>query len=201
MNNNHNMILKPQRIIQSLINHWQNPRRNTETSLLQSDSQQHKLNLIYVYYNKGDLVNAQKIIQKFIFFYPNQSNLDYVLYMRGLIYIKLDQYFWRKLFRLDLSNYNSEYAQSALHDFYQIILSYPESKYAINSRKHISALKERLAHYDLLIVNFYFRHGEYISVIHRIKKMILYYPNTQSTKIALSLIKKGYKNLIFMEES
>ncbi|WWO97304.1 MAG: outer membrane protein assembly factor BamD [Candidatus Dasytiphilus stammeri] len=200
MNNNRNnflnMMRKYQRTFQSLIKPWNNTP-NSEPFILESDSQQHKLNLIYIYYKQGNLVNAEKIIQKYIFDYPNQSNLDYVLYMRGLIYIRLDQYFWRKLFRLDLSNCNSEYARSALHDFSQLILSYPESKYTINARKHISALKERLANYDLLIANFYFQHRKYISVIHRIEKMMLYYPNTKYTKLALVLIKEAYKKISF----
>ncbi|WWO99680.1 MAG: outer membrane protein assembly factor BamD [Candidatus Dasytiphilus stammeri] len=194
-NNLFGVIITPKRAFQTLIKKWKNSISNKKNFLSESDSQQHQLNLIYLYYNRGKLVNAQKMIQKYISFYPNQSNIDYVLYMRGLIYIRLDQYVWRKVFRLNLSHCNSEYAESALSDFYQLILSYPESKYVINAQKHISALKERLANYELIIASYYFRHEDYQSVIYRIENMILHYPQTKYTKKALSLLKRAYQKI------
>ncbi|WWO98657.1 MAG: outer membrane protein assembly factor BamD [Candidatus Dasytiphilus stammeri] len=199
---NYSIINNPNNFFAMIINHHllfkSLKKRETSSSSKDAfsfDYQQDQLNLIYIYYKRGKLSNVEKIIQQYTSLYPNQSNLDYVLYMRGLIYIKLDQYFWRKLFRLNLSNCNSEYALSAFHDFSQIILSYPESKYVTDARKHLVALQERLANYDLLIAKFYLRHGEYIAVIHRIEKMIRDYPQTKSTQIALSMVKRTYQKM------
>ena len=48
-------------------------------------SQQVQLDLIYAYYKNADLPLAQAAIDRFIRLNPTHPNIDYVMYMRGLI--------------------------------------------------------------------------------------------------------------------
>ncbi|HCR8555449.1 outer membrane protein assembly factor BamD, partial [Pseudomonas mosselii] len=53
-------------------------------------SQQVQLDLIYAYYKNADLPLAQAAIDRFIRLNPTHPNIDYVMYMRGLTNMALD---------------------------------------------------------------------------------------------------------------
>lgn len=53
-------------------------------------SQQVQLDLIYAYYKNADLPLAQAAIDRFMRLNPTHPNIDYVIYMRGLTNMALD---------------------------------------------------------------------------------------------------------------
>lgn len=53
-------------------------------------SQQVQLDLIYAYYKNADLPLAQATIDRFMRLNPTHPNIDYVMYMRGLTNMALD---------------------------------------------------------------------------------------------------------------
>jgi outer membrane protein assembly factor BamD len=53
-------------------------------------SQQVQLDLIYAYYKNADLPLAQAAIDRFMRLNPTHPNIDYVMYMRGLTNMALD---------------------------------------------------------------------------------------------------------------
>lgn len=53
-------------------------------------SQQVQLDLIYAYYKNADLPLAQAAIDRFMRLNPTHPNIDYVIYMRGLTDMALD---------------------------------------------------------------------------------------------------------------
>lgn len=53
-------------------------------------SQQVQLDLIYAYYKNADLPLAQAAIDRFVRLNPTHPNIDYVIYMRGLTNMALD---------------------------------------------------------------------------------------------------------------
>ncbi|EHC76250.1 putative lipoprotein, partial [Salmonella enterica subsp. enterica serovar Montevideo str. S5-403] len=67
-------------------------------------SQQVQLDLIYAYYKNADLPLAQAAIDRFMRLNPTHPNIDYVMYMRGLTNMALDDSALQGFFGVDRSD-------------------------------------------------------------------------------------------------
>ncbi|MEQ9723217.1 outer membrane protein assembly factor BamD [Yersinia alsatica] len=158
-------------------------------------SQQVQLDLIYAYYKSADLPLAQASIDRFMRLNPTHPNIDYVLYMRGLTDMALDDSALQGFFGIDRSDRDPQHAKAAFRDFNQLIQSYPNSQYATDAQKRLMFLKDRLAKHELAIAQYYTKRGAYVAVVNRVEQMLRDYPDTQATRDALPLMENAYKQL------
>lgn len=166
--------------------------------------QQIHLDLIYAYYKSYDLQAANDSIQKFLKLYPNHKNLDYILYMNGIVNMSLDKknwFFLSKYFNIHWDNLNPNYAHNAFHSFLKLIHQYPNSQYCDDAYKRLIILKNRIAEYELSVIKFYYKRNAYISVIVRSEKMLRYFPDTQATLHGLYYMKRAYQNIHLLDQS
>ncbi|AYD43101.1 outer membrane protein assembly factor BamD [Yersinia rochesterensis] len=158
-------------------------------------SQQVQLDLIYAYYKSADLPLAQASIDRFMRLNPTHPNIDYVLYMRGLTDMALDDSALQGFFGIDRSDRDPQHAKAAFSDFNQLIQSYPNSQYATDAQKRLIFLKNRLAKHELAVAQYYTKRGAYVAVVNRVEQMLRDYPDTQATRDALPLMENAYKQL------
>ncbi|MBA0169478.1 MULTISPECIES: outer membrane protein assembly factor BamD [Pectobacterium] len=158
-------------------------------------SQQVQLDLIYAYYKSAELPLAQASIDRFLRLNPTHPNVDYVLYMRGLTDMALDDSALQGFFGVDRSDRDPQYARTAFRDFSKLIQGYPNSQYATDANKRLVYLKERLAKYELSVAQYYTKRGAYVAVVNRVEQMLRDYPDTQATKAALPLMENAYREL------
>lgn len=159
-----------------------------------------KLDLIYAYYKNSDMASAKKIIEDFKRLYPLHPNIDYIMYMEGVINMQLDKDLLYN-FGMIFNERNAIYAYNALKIFSDLLKNYKDSYYLPDAYKRLIYLKNRLAAYELNHVKFYFDRGAYIAVINRVKNMMQYYPETKSTLIALTMMQDAYKALNLYHEA
>lgn len=158
-------------------------------------SQQVQLDLIYAYYKNADLPLAQAAIDRFMRLNPTHPNIDYVIYMRGLTDMALDDSALQGFFGIDRSDRDPSHARDAFKDFSQLLHAYPNSQYATDSRKRLVFLKERLAKYELSVAEFYTKRGAYVAVVNRVEQMLKDYSDTEATRTALPLMENAYRQL------
>ncbi|AJJ20273.1 outer membrane protein assembly factor BamD [Yersinia sp. 2544 StPb PI] len=158
-------------------------------------SQQVQLDLIYAYYKSADLPLAQASIDRFMRLNPTHPNIDYVLYMRGLTDMALDDSALQGFFGIDRSDRDPQHAKAAFRDFNQLIQNYPNSQYATDAQKRLTFLKNRLAKHELAVAQYYTKRGAYVAVVNRVEQMLRDYPDTQATRDALPLMENAYKQL------
>lgn len=158
-------------------------------------SQQVQLDLIYAYYKNGDLPLAQAAIDRFLRLNPTHPNIDYVIYMRGLTDMAMDNSTLQNFFGIDRSDRDPEHARVAFRDFTQLLRGYPNSLYANDARLRLISLKDRLAKYELAVAQFYTKRGAYVAVVNRVEQMLKDYPDTRATKAALPLMENAYRKL------
>ncbi|MCL2891282.1 outer membrane protein assembly factor BamD [Brenneria tiliae] len=158
-------------------------------------SQQVQLDLIYAYYKSAELPLAQASIDRFLRLNPTHASADYVLYMRGLTDMALDDSALQGFFGVDRSDRDPQYARMAFRDFSRLIQSYPNSQYATDANKRLVFLKERLAKYELSVAQYYTKRGAYVAVVNRVEQMLRDYPDTKATKDALPLMANAYREL------
>ena len=158
-------------------------------------SQQVQLDLIYAYYKNADLPLAQAAIDRFMRLNPTHPNIDYVIYMRGLTDMALDDSALQSFFGIDRSDRDPTHARNAFRDFSQLLRTYPSSQYATDAHKRLVFLKNRLAKYELSVAEFYTKRGAYVAVVNRVEQMLSDYPDTEATRTALPLMENAYRRL------
>ncbi|MBW7984541.1 outer membrane protein assembly factor BamD [Enterobacillus tribolii] len=158
-------------------------------------SQQVQLDLIYAYYKSADLAMAQASIDRFMRLNPTHPNIDYVLYMRGLTDMAMDDSALQGFFGIDRSDRDPEHARQAFRDFTQLVQSYPNSQYRADATKRLIFLKNRLSKYELSVAEYYTKRGAYVAVVNRVEQMLRDYPDTRATRDALPLMENAYKQL------
>lgn len=158
-------------------------------------SQQVQLDLIYAYYKSADLPMAQAAIERFARLNPTHPNIDYVMYMRGLTDMALDDSALQGFFGVDRSDRDPQHARAAFRDFSQLIQAHPNSQYVTDAQKRLVYLKDRLAKYELSVAQYYTKRGAYVAVVNRVELMMKNYADTQATRDALPLMENAYKQL------
>lgn len=158
-------------------------------------SQQVQLDLIYTYYKANELALALASIDRFIRLNPMSPNIDYVLYMRGLTNMAMDDNTLQGLFGIDRSDRDSQFSRVAFNDFSQLVRSYPNSKFAADAKQRMLFLHNRLAKYELAVAEFYTKRGAYVAVVNRVEQMLRFYPDAQATRQALPLMESAYRHL------
>jgi len=164
-------------------------------------SQQVQLDLIYAYYKNADLGLAQSAIDRFIRLNPTHQNIDYVLYMRGLTDMALDDSALQGFFGVDRSDRDPQHAHAAFNDFSKLVRDYPNSQYAPDAAKRMLFLKDRLAKFELAVAQFYTKRGAWVAVVNRADGMLRDYPDTQATREALPLMENAYRQMQLINEA
>lgn len=164
-------------------------------------SQQVQLDLIYAYYKNADLGLAQASIDRFIRLNPTNQNIDYVLYMRGLTDMALDDSALQGFFGVDRSDRDPQHARDAFNDFSKLVRSYPNSQYTPDAAKRMLFLKDRLAKFELAVAEFYTKRGAWVAVVNRVDGMLRDYPDTQATRDALPLMENAYRQMQLVNEA
>lgn len=158
-------------------------------------SQQVQLNLIYAYYKSGDLPVAIASIDRFIKLNPTHPNIDWVIYMRGLVNMAQDENQVQGWFNIDRSDRDLDFSTAAFKDFTYLVASYPYSAYSYDAEQRLIYLKNKFATHQLRIAQYYSERTAYVAVINRIKEMLKMFPDTDATKEALPLMKNAYTQL------
>ncbi|QCI16068.1 outer membrane protein assembly factor BamD [Buchnera aphidicola] len=173
--------------------------KNNNVNYIRNDKIQ--MNLIYAYYKNLDLNLAQKNIEEFIHNYPNHINMDYIIYIKCLVNMALDQNIFFSLVPVSHQKNDPQYAENAFFQLKKFIYQYPNSRYVINAKKNLIYLKNRLAEHDLKILKFYFLNKKYIAVINRGEEILQKYSETLSARKALIYMKKSYFELKIFDTS
>ena len=158
-------------------------------------SHQVQLDLIYAYYKSGDAAQGIALTDRFLRLNPNNSNIDYVYYMRALINLSTEENLFQDMAGIDRSDRDPTASRSAFDDFKRIVTEFPESKYAADSRKRMISIKSRLAQYELAVAKFYYKREAYASAANRGRYIVEYYSPSAEVEQALEMMIKCYEKL------
>ena len=158
-------------------------------------SHQVQLDLIYAYYKSGNAGQGIALTDRFLRLNPNNSNVDYVYYMRALINISTEENLFQDLAGIDRTDRDPEASRSAFKDFKSIVTDYPDSKYAADARKRMIAIKSRLAQYEIAVAKYYFKREAYASAANRGRYIVEYFAPSPEIEQALEIMIESYDKL------
>ena len=158
-------------------------------------SHQVQLDLIYSYYKAGKTEEALATIDRFIRLNPNHSDVDYAVYMRGLVNMGSDSNYFQDIVGIDRSDRDAKQAHQAFKDFKELLQKYPNSKYAADARQRMKHIKNRLAKYELAVARYYMKRGAYVSAANRGQYVVEHFSDTEHVQGALEIMVTCYEQL------
>lgn len=158
-------------------------------------ARQVQLDLIFAYYQSGNVPQALASIDRFIRLNPNQPDLDYIYYMRGMSNLKTDENAFQEFFGLDRADRDLSSTRQAFDDFKILVTNYPDSKYSATAKRRMVEIKDTLARHELLVADYYLRRGAYLAAANRGKYVVEYFRDSPLVEQALEVMVESYGQL------
>jgi outer membrane protein assembly factor BamD len=163
-------------------------------------AEQAQIETAYAYYKKDDKENALVAIDRFIRLHPTHPNLDYALYLKGLIYFKNTMDILSKISGQDMAERDPKMLEDAFAIFKELVTRFPGSKYAEDSRQRMRFLANKLAEHEIAVAHYYMKRGAYLAAVNRCRYVLEHYPTSPETKNALGIMVDAYGKLGMEEE-
>jgi len=158
-------------------------------------SLQAKIDIAYAYWKKGDEVKALAACERFLREHPDHMNVDYVYYLKALIFFNDDPGLKGLISNSDLSELDPERVKEAFVTLRDLVTRIPNSKYAPDSISRMRYLMNVLALHELNVAEYYFRIGAYVGAVNRAKFVLSEYPESVYTYEALVMMSNSYEKL------
>lgn len=159
------------------------------------NTQQVQLNLIYAYYKTAQYSLAIASIDRFLRLNPTSPYLDWVIYMRGITDMTLNENMIQSWFNVDRASRDLAFNQTAFRDLSYVVSHYPTSLYSYDAELRLKYLKNQIAKHELDIANYYADRGAPVAVVNRTKNLLVNFADTASAKDGLPLMKEAFYKL------
>jgi TolA-binding protein len=133
-------------------------------------AQQAILELAYANYRAGETAAAVAACDRFIRTFPNNQNVDYAYYLKGLVNFREDQGLLGYVYELDLAEREPKGMRESFAAFKELVAKFPESRYAQDATDRMLYLTNALAKYEVNVARYYYNRGAYIAAINRPKR-------------------------------
>ncbi|MDP5007506.1 MAG: outer membrane protein assembly factor BamD, partial [Glaciimonas sp.] len=158
-------------------------------------AQQAQMDIAYAHYRQGEQAEALASIERFIKLHPNHANVDYMYYLRGLVNFNDKVSIFDFLSKEDATERDPKAARDAFDAFKQVVVRFPDSVYAPDSRTRMKYLVGAMAQYDVHVANYYMRRGAYVAAANRAQSSIQEYPDSPAVEEGLYIMQKSYDAL------
>ncbi|MDO5640729.1 MAG: outer membrane protein assembly factor BamD [Neisseria sp.] len=158
-------------------------------------AQQAQLDTAYAYYKDDEPEKALAAIERFQRLYPQHPNMDYALYLKGLVLFNEDQSFLNKLASQDWSDRDPKANRDAYHAFAQLVERYPNSQYTPDATERMTKLVDALGGNEISVARYYMNRGAYLAAANRAQKVVEQYQNTRFVEEALAIMELAYNRM------
>jgi outer membrane protein assembly factor BamD len=158
-------------------------------------AQQAVLELAYANYRAGETAAAVAACDRYIRTFPNNPNVDYAYYLKGLVHFREDQGLMGYVYELDLAEREPKGMREAFAAFKELVAKFPDSRYAQDSTDRMVYLTNALARYEVNVARYYYNRGAYVAAVNRAQAAIIGYPRTAASESALDVLARSYDKL------
>jgi outer membrane protein assembly factor BamD len=158
-------------------------------------SQQGQLDIAYAYYKQNEQASAVAATERFIKLHPNDRDVDYAYYLKGLVYFNEDLGLLGKLSNQDRTERDPKSARDAFDAFKDLIQRFPESKYTPDALARMKYLVNALAAHEVHVARYYMKRGAYVAALNRAQYALKNYPQAPAQEEALLIMVRAYDAL------
>ena len=153
---------------------------------------QAQIEIVYAYYRNGDDEAARAAADRFIRLHPDNENVDYAYYMRGLSSFTDESGFFSRFVPIDHTKRDPGMAQESFNDFSQLLALYPDSAYAADARTRMVYLRNNLAAYEIHVANYYLERRAYIAALRRGQYVVENFQGTPAVADGVAIMVECY---------
>ncbi len=158
-------------------------------------AQQSQIEIAYAYYKQGEAASAVAAVDRFVKLHPNHPNVDYALYLKGLVYFNEDQGLFGRISRQDPTERDPKSARDSFDAFRELAQRFPESKYSPDAVARMKYLVNALASSEVHVARYYMKRGAFVAAVNRAQYVLQNYPETPAIEEAMFLLVKAYDAL------
>jgi outer membrane protein assembly factor BamD len=159
------------------------------------ETRQARLDLICVYYRKGEKEAATDAAEQFLRENPTNPRVDYAWYMKGLIDYEDQPWAIERWLGVDPAKKPPASLNSAITSFATVVKQYPKSVYAQDAQLRLIYLRNRLAEYEVNVARYYVKRGAYVAAAARAQRLIEQYDGAPAVRDALDIMIECYRKL------
>lgn len=145
----------------------------------------------YAHHLDGDYENSRSAAQRYIDFYPADTDAGYAQYLLALSYY--DQ--------IDEVGRDQGLTFNALQELRKVIELYPESEYAQTARLKFELAFDHLAAKEMEVGRYYLRRDHFTAAINRFRVVVEDFQTTTHTPEALHRLVEAYLSLGLINEA
>jgi len=154
-----------------------------------------QLQIIYAYYENGDLPSAVTAADRYVRLYPRGKDIAYAYYMRGVI-SQSQGYSWlQRTVGVDPAWRDLTDQKIAFMSFNEVVSMYPHSPYAGDSILRMRYLRNIFAEHSLELAKYYYGQRAYVASANRASYIVKHFNGTLATPDALAIMVKSYRRL------
>ncbi|MGH8802056.1 MAG: outer membrane protein assembly factor BamD [Casimicrobiaceae bacterium] len=158
-------------------------------------AQQGILESAYSSWRDGEQTTATAACDRFIQTYPNNPNVDYAYYLKGLIFFREDQGLFGYVYELDVSERDPKQMRQSFDAFKELVRKFPHSRYVEDADDRMRYLANGLGMYEVHVARYYYNRGAYVAAVNRAQASLIKYPRTPANADALEIMVEGYRKL------
>src|SRR5256885_4744237 len=158
-------------------------------------AQQAQLEVAYAQWKDGERASAIAAADRFIKLYPNHPNVDYAWYLKGLVNFNELAGVLSWLTTPDMSDRDPKASREGFLAFKEVVMRFPESRYAEDSAARMRYLVNALAANEVHVARYYIKRGAYLAAANRVQFAIRNYPQAPAIEEAVYLLARAYDSL------
>jgi len=158
-------------------------------------AEQARMDLAYAYFRDGQSEAALDAIDRFIKLYPLYPSVDYLYYLRGLVYFRREVSIFERFAPQDPSSREVASARQSFDAFMLLLTMYPDSSYSEDASQRMVYLRNRMASHEVHVANYYMKREAFVAVNGRARFVLENFPGTPAVPDALGLLVKSYRLL------
>ena len=138
----------------------------------------------YINYSVSRYVETLEILKKFKTRYAGNENMSYVEYLMAMCLFE----------QINIIALDQENTLLAERQFKKIILNYPNTKYAEDSKFKLDLVRDQLAGKEMYVARYYIKRNRWGPALSKLNKIVKYYETTAYIEEALHrLVEIHYK--------
>ncbi|MEQ6290623.1 outer membrane protein assembly factor BamD [Vogesella sp. GCM10023246] len=158
-------------------------------------AQQALMEQAYTHYKDGEPELAVAAANRFIRLYPTHPSVDYMYYLKGLVYYNDDTSFLSRMTGQDMSERDPKAVRDSYSAFRELIVRFPQSQYADDATEKMQRLVVALGGNEMHVARYYMKRGAWMAAISRAQTVLKEYGNTGYNDEALAIMTVAYDKL------
>lgn len=155
-------------------------------------AEQALLDLMYSQFQSKEYSEAALSAERFIKLYPNNPQVDYAYYVRGVANMQASTSALLSLAKQKQAHRDTSYMRLAFADFQELVDRFPNSIYAPDAAQRMSYIYNQLAENELAAARWYIKRQAYVAAANRAKWVFQFYPLSEQVPEAIAIL--AYSN-------